>query len=68
MFLIFDFLISFVFGSFPIHFLILTPSHFDVLGYSIIACRSYQRHIVVFESDIDVFKSNFLGSPRMVQT
>jgi hypothetical protein len=50
----------FVFGLFPIRFLILTYLHFVVLGGSIIACRSIQRHIVALESDIDVLKSILL--------
>jgi hypothetical protein len=53
-------LFYFIYIRFPIHFLILTPSHFVGLGGSIIACRSIQRHIVALESDIDVFKSIIL--------
>ena len=56
----FVFCISFVVGSFPIRLLSLTSSHFLVLGGSIVACRSMQRHIVALESDIDVFKSILL--------
>ena len=52
--------IFFGFHSLPIHFLILTYSHFVVLRGSIIVCRSIQCHIVALESDIDVFKSNLL--------
>ena len=55
--LFFYVLISLVFCSFPIHFLIFTYSHFVVLEGSIIACRSIQCHIVALELDIDVFKS-----------
>ena len=57
--LLFDLLISFLLGSFPIHFLILI-FFFVVLGGSIIVCRSIQRHIVALELDIDVFKSILL--------
>ena len=60
MYLFSDVLNSLVFVSFPIHFLIITFSHLFVLGGSIIACRSIQRHIVALESDIDVFKSILL--------
>ena len=42
------------------HPLMLTFSHFVLLGGSIIACRSIQRHIVALESDIDIFKSILL--------
>ena len=42
------------------HFLIITFSHLFVLGGSIIACRSIQRHIVTIEADIDIFKSILL--------
>ena len=55
-----DVLISFVLVIFSIHFLLLTFSHFVVLGGSIIACRSIQCHIVALHSDIDIFKSIFL--------
>ena len=58
--LFFDILIYFLFVTFHIHFLILTFSHFFVLRGSIITCRSMQRHIVLLESDIDVFKSILL--------
>ena len=53
--------VSFLMGSFPIHFLILTFFHFIFLGGSIIACRSIQHYIVALESDIDVFKSILLS-------
>jgi hypothetical protein len=42
------------------HFLILTYAHCLLLGGSIIACRSIQRHIVALDSDVDVFKSILL--------
>jgi hypothetical protein len=58
--LFFYVLIFFVFGPFCIHFFIPVYSHFFVLGGSIIACRSIQSHIVVLESDIDIYKSIFL--------
>lgn len=58
---------SFVFNGvsivwfFILHFSrILTLLHLFVLGGSIIACRSIQRHIVALESDIDIFKSILL--------
>ena len=57
---IFYFCILFVIGSFSIRFLPLTSWPFLVLGGSIIACRSLQRHIIALESDIDVFKSILL--------
>lgn len=41
-------------------FIDLISLHLDVVGGSVIACRSIQRHIVVFESDIDNFKALFL--------
>ena len=41
-------------------FLNLIYWHFVVLRGSIIACRSNQRHIVAFESNIDIFKSILL--------
>ena len=53
-------LLSFMLVPFPIHFFMLTFSHFFVLEGSVIACRSIQRHIVAFESDIDIFKSIFI--------
>ena len=52
--------IFFGFHSLPIHFHVLTYLHFVVLGGSIIACCSIQRHIVVLESGVDVFKSILL--------
>jgi flagellar motor component MotA len=58
--LFFVVLVSFVFGSFSIHFLILTYSYFIVLGGSIIACHCIERHIAALESDIDVLKSILL--------
>ena len=58
--LLFDIFISFVFGSFPIQILLLTFLDLVVLGGSIIACCSIQRHIVALESDIDIFKSILL--------
>ena len=54
---VFCFFISILFGFFPIHFRIFTPLHFFALGCSIITCRSIQRHILAFESDINVFRS-----------
>jgi hypothetical protein len=51
---------DFIYNRFLIHFPMLIPSHFVCLGGSIIACRSIQRHIMAFESDIDVFKSILL--------
>ena len=48
-------LVSFSFRS---HF--LTFAHFIILGGSVIACRSIQRHIVALEPDIDIFKSILL--------
>ena len=55
--LVFYAFFSFIFVPFPIHFFMLTFSHFLLLEGSIITCRSIQRHIVAFESDIDIFKS-----------
>jgi hypothetical protein len=53
--------VSLLFGfSFCIYSRILTLLHLFVLGGSIIACRSIQRHIVALESDIDIFKSILL--------
>jgi len=46
--------------SFSISSHILTFLQLVVLGGSVIACRSIQRHIVALESDIDVFKSILL--------
>jgi hypothetical protein len=42
------------------HFLIPNYSQSLVVGGSIIACRSIQRHIVALDSDVDVFKSILL--------
>ena len=58
----FDFFLflSFLFVSFSIHSRILTFAHLVVLGGSIIACRSIERHIVALESDINIFKSLLL--------
>ncbi len=52
--------LSFVFVTFPFRFVSLTFSPSLLLGGSIVACRSLQRHIVALESDIDVFKSILL--------
>ena len=46
--------------SFSIHTRILTFTQLVVLGASVIACRSIERHIVALESDIDIFKSVLL--------
>jgi hypothetical protein len=59
----FDFLIFFVFFllvSFSFHSRLLTFPQLVVLGGSVLACRSIQRHIVALESDIDIFKSLLL--------
>ena len=53
-------LLSFVIVSLSIHSHFLTFAHLDVLGGSIIACRSIQCHIVAMESDIDIYKSILL--------
>ena len=63
----FDVLISFVLALFPIHFLIVTYFHFIVLGVSIIAYRSIQRHIVALDSDIDIFKFILLPMHQLEQ-
>ena len=57
----FKILFCFIFIPFSIHFFILTFWHYVVLRGSIIACRSIQRHIVAFESDINIFKSILLS-------
>ena len=60
----FDFIFSlvflFFFVSFSVHSHILTIAHLVVLGGSVIACRSIQRHIVALESDIDIYNSILL--------
>jgi len=53
-------LFLFVLVSFFFHPRILTYTQLVVLGGSVIACRSIQRHIVALESDIDVYKSVLL--------
>jgi hypothetical protein len=46
--------------SFSIYSRFLTFVQLVVLGGSVIACRSIQRHIVALESDIDIYKSVLL--------
>ena len=66
-FFISNVVLSFKFVPFLIHFFIFTFLHFIVLGGSIIACRFIQRHIVVLESDIDIFKSILLPMRELEQ-
>ena len=67
MYLFIDDLISIVLVSFAIDFFIITFSHLFVLGGSIIACRSIQRHTVALELDIDVIKSILLSIRELEQ-
>ena len=62
-------LFVFHFGFFPCFFSTCLIFHLSgfltfvqlvVLGGSVIACRSIQRHIVALESDIDIYKSVLL--------
>jgi hypothetical protein len=46
--------------SFSIFSRCLTFAQLVLLGGSVIACRSIQRHIVALESDIDIYKSVLL--------
>ena len=60
-------ILSCILVSFPIPFFIFIFLHFVVLGGSVIACRSIQRHIVAFESDIDIYKSILLRMHQLEQ-
>ena len=48
--------VSFLLVSLSIHPHVLTLTQLVVLGASVIACRSIQRHIVALKSDIDIYK------------